>query len=220
MALTDKLTAIANAIRGKTGESSTMTLDQMPTKISNIPTGITPTGTINISTNGTHDVTNYASANVSVSSGNTYRVATGTITPNSGHMYITHNLNSTKLIVMVQGRAATKITGTYRTLAGTWFSDDFLGTYLTNNLTYDVSGYSTALTDLTIPFDFFAGHSICAGAATHAGPSSTPNSVLTSSSDNYTKNKMICTDANNIQVYARYGTQSGMVFDYVVIAFD
>lgn len=31
--------------------------------------GITPTGTINISTNGVHDVTNYASANVSVSGG-------------------------------------------------------------------------------------------------------------------------------------------------------
>ena len=33
--------------------------------------GITPTGTINITTNGTHDVTNYASAVVSVPSGST-----------------------------------------------------------------------------------------------------------------------------------------------------
>ena len=220
MALTDKLTAIANAIRGKTGESSTMTLDQMPTKISNIPTGITPTGTINISTNGTHDVTNYASANVSVSGGNTYKVATGTITPNSSNMYITHNLNSTKLIVIVQGRVDTKITSQYRTLAGTWFSDDFLGTYLTNNLIYDVSAYSTALPNgLTIPFEYFAGHSIYAGTATQAGPASTPNAVLTTSSDDYNKNKIICTDSNNVQVFARYDTQSGMVFDYVVIAF-
>lgn len=33
MPLTDKLTAIANAVRSKTGESDTMTLDQMPNKI-------------------------------------------------------------------------------------------------------------------------------------------------------------------------------------------
>ena len=34
----------------------------------NVPAGITPTGTINITTNGTHDVTTYASASVSVPS--------------------------------------------------------------------------------------------------------------------------------------------------------
>lgn len=39
MALTDKLTAIANAIRSKTGETGKMTLDQMPTKIGGIETG-------------------------------------------------------------------------------------------------------------------------------------------------------------------------------------
>lgn len=39
MALTDKLTAIANAIRSKTGETEKMTLDQMPTKIGGIETG-------------------------------------------------------------------------------------------------------------------------------------------------------------------------------------
>lgn len=39
MALTDKLTAIADAIRGKTGKSDSMTLDQMPTEIAGIVTG-------------------------------------------------------------------------------------------------------------------------------------------------------------------------------------
>ena len=39
MALTDKLTAIADAIRGKTGTSDKLTLDAMPTAISNIETG-------------------------------------------------------------------------------------------------------------------------------------------------------------------------------------
>lgn len=39
MALTNKLTAIANAIRSKTGKTETMTLDQMPTEIESISGG-------------------------------------------------------------------------------------------------------------------------------------------------------------------------------------
>ena len=39
MALTDKLKAIADAIRSKTGSTESMTLDQMATEISNISTG-------------------------------------------------------------------------------------------------------------------------------------------------------------------------------------
>ena len=39
MALTDKLTAIANAIRAKTGGTNTMTLDEMATAITNISVG-------------------------------------------------------------------------------------------------------------------------------------------------------------------------------------
>jgi len=63
----DDLTAIANKIRTKGGTSALLSF---PTGIEDavdaIQTGITPTGTKNINTNGTHDVTNYASANVSV----------------------------------------------------------------------------------------------------------------------------------------------------------
>lgn len=39
MALTDKLTAIADAIRGKTGGTDALTLDQMATEIAGIETG-------------------------------------------------------------------------------------------------------------------------------------------------------------------------------------
>ena len=39
MAITNKLTAIADAIRSKTGKTDTMTLEQMVTEISNISVG-------------------------------------------------------------------------------------------------------------------------------------------------------------------------------------
>ena len=48
MALTDKLTAIANAIRGKTGSTEPMTLDEMAVAIANITTGSVPSDTITL----------------------------------------------------------------------------------------------------------------------------------------------------------------------------
>lgn len=48
MALTDKLTAIANAIRAKTGSTEPMTLDEMAVAIANITTGSVPSDTITL----------------------------------------------------------------------------------------------------------------------------------------------------------------------------
>ena len=75
---------IASAIRTKNGTQNTYTVSQMADAIIAIPSGggITPTGTINISSNGTYDVTNYASASVLVSGGGGLpsNVVTGSIT--------------------------------------------------------------------------------------------------------------------------------------------
>ena len=56
-------TSIVNKGQTPTGDITTYA-----TAIDNISTGATPTGTISITKNGTHDVTNYASAEVNVAS--------------------------------------------------------------------------------------------------------------------------------------------------------
>lgn len=65
----DYLGDIADAIRAKLGVQTTYKPGQMAAAIGSIPTGITPTGTINITENGSVDVTQYATADVQVSGG-------------------------------------------------------------------------------------------------------------------------------------------------------
>jgi len=63
------LTAVADAIREKGGTSGTLAFpDGFVSAVEAIETGITPSGTIQITENGTVDVTNYASAEVDVES--------------------------------------------------------------------------------------------------------------------------------------------------------
>ena len=61
--LTQLFAAIANSLRGKTGSTDAIIADDFPSVIDGLSMGgITPTGTKNITSNGTYDVVSYASA--------------------------------------------------------------------------------------------------------------------------------------------------------------
>lgn len=63
------LTAIADSIREKTNLTTGLLVSEMSSAIDGIPGGVTPSGTINITENGTKNIAGYAEALVAVRNG-------------------------------------------------------------------------------------------------------------------------------------------------------
>lgn len=76
--LNDFLKDLADGIRDKKGTTALINAQNFRSEIASIETGITPTGSIDITSNGTVDVTNYASANVNVANQNPYTATNAT----------------------------------------------------------------------------------------------------------------------------------------------
>ena len=128
--VTQKSSLAANLVTKGVSASDSETLNTLVPKVLLIPSGsgITPTGTINISENGTVDVTNYASATVEVSG--------ASIDPD--HMYYNGYLLPT--IPEINGYSYVWIrkntqTSYFDALYGrsTWYSDQSASTFSADN---------------------------------------------------------------------------------------
>ena len=116
--LSGLFTAIATSLRGKTGSTGKIVADDFPSVIDGIQVGITPSGTKSITTNGTHDVTSYASASVNVPVPSGYIKPSGTksITTNGSHdvtAYATAKVEVPASGITPSGSIEIKENGTY-----------------------------------------------------------------------------------------------------------
>ena len=99
--LTTLFTETAKAIRTMDGTTDKIVASDFPDRIKAIPQGITPTGSITITTNGTHTVTNYATAVVNVPT----NTPTGTKTITANGTYDVTNYASA--VVKITSKMAT-----------------------------------------------------------------------------------------------------------------
>ena len=129
MALIEKLTAIGNAIRGKTGKSGTLTLEQMVTEIN----GIQPGGEVKVVT-GTYTLSK------SVAGGSTFTVDHNAgFVPDLFYFYAPANIASTSTMICVfySPTFLWRSTG-YKSISGYHSTSTTTVTFTNNSSSYGV----------------------------------------------------------------------------------
>ena len=113
--------------------------NNLATAIGTIQTGITPTGQISITQNGTYDVTNYASASVAVAGGLRYATGTFTLTSSQFAPVINWNLDFLPSLVFVRPANATTETttgiwGSYFILKKDYYTGEEISPFLVSTI--------------------------------------------------------------------------------------
>lgn len=151
VALTEQyLEDIADALRAKSETSNTYTPAEMAPAILALPAGggIIPTGTISITTNGTHNVYNYASADVQVSS--TINNQNKTVSPSTSQQSVTYDNGYTGLGTVTVNAMPSGTAGTPTATKGTVSNHSIAVTPSVTNTTGYITGSTKTGTAVTV----------------------------------------------------------------------